>query len=74
MGDRGTVNGLVDEHGKVPSPENFGSDGNALSLVASVTYALKRNKWPLEAVEKFRKAALSGDYDHVVWSCMTVLE
>lgn len=69
-----TVDALANKHGKVPQPENFGNDGNALALVASTTIVLERNKWPRSAVRQWAQLALSGDYDNVIRSCLAVFE
>ena len=57
-----------------PEVENFGADGNALSLVGSVARELRRVGNTPEVVDAFRKEALSGDYDHVVQTCMAYAE
>ena len=74
MAELPTAESLADEHGKVPQPENFGDDGNALMLVTSTTLALERNKWPRSAVRQWAQLALSGDYDNVIRSCLAVFE
>jgi hypothetical protein len=45
-------------------------DGNALHLIGLVVEALRRNQVDREFVEKFKKEALSGDYDNVLRTCM----
>jgi hypothetical protein len=72
--DLPTAESLADEYGKVPQPENFGNDGNALALVGSTTIVLERNKWPRHAVRQWAQLALSGDYDNVIRSCLAVFE
>lgn len=65
---------LVDEHGKVPAPDSFGDNGNALALVTVAGRALEKHEWPRSAVRQWTQVALSGDYDKVIESCMAVFE
>lgn len=53
------------------------TDGNSMFLVAAVGKALRRaldedgNRYIFhEEISEFRKDALSGDYDHVLQTCM----
>lgn len=46
-----------------------GEDGNAFILMAAVCGALRRAGYP-EAVNEFRMEATSGDYDHLLQTCM----
>lgn len=48
----------------------IGEDGNAIAIVQRVTRALRRGGVPAEEVTEFRRQALSGDYDHVLNTCM----
>jgi hypothetical protein len=65
------IENLVDKHGKVPTPTEFGRDGNALSLVSVTASHLRKGSWPADAINQFRDIALSGDYDNVVQTCTT---
>lgn len=47
-----------------------GEDGNAIAIVQRVTKALRRGGVSPDEVAEFRKQALSGDYDHVLNTCM----
>lgn len=47
-----------------------GLDSNALVLVSAVKKALQRNNVPREEIDEFFNEALSGDYDHVLQTCM----
>lgn len=47
-----------------------GGSGNAISIVGNVSKALKRAGVPQSEVNQFRDEALSGDYDHVLQTCM----
>ena len=45
-------------------------NGNAYALIGAVQKALRRAHAPVEALEEFRTEATSGDYDHVIQTCM----
>jgi len=47
-----------------------GTDGNALAIVGKVKRALRNNFVPDNEIDEFVKDALSGDYDHVLQTCM----
>lgn len=47
-----------------------GEDGNAFAIIGKVSKALKRQGVPAEEVEAFQKDAMSGDYDHLLATCM----
>lgn len=49
--------------------ELVGSDGNAFALIGKVSKALKRGGHR-DLVDEFQKDAMSGDYDHVLQTCM----
>ncbi len=46
-----------------------GEDGNAFSILGRVTVAMRKGGVPREARDEFRKAATSGDYDHLLATC-----
>lgn len=46
-----------------------GTDGSAFALMGKVRTALRRGGHP-ELVEPFTKEAMSGDYDHLLVTCM----
>lgn len=50
-----------------------GEDGNAFAIIGRVSQALKRGGHP-ELVKEFQKEAMSGDYDHVLSTCMDYVE
>ena len=50
--------------------ELTGQDGNAFFIIARVTKALRRAGAPGEDLAEFQKDATSGDYDHVLQTCM----
>ena len=47
-----------------------GEDGNAFSIMGRVGKSLKRAGVSAEEVAKFYKEAQSGDYDHLLQTCM----
>ncbi len=51
-----------------------GEDGNAFALVGAVSKALRNYGIPRAEVDKFASEALSGDYDHVLQTCMEYVE
>lgn len=51
-----------------------GSDGNAFSIIARVTQALKRGGAAPDDVQAFIDEATSGDYDNVLSTCMSYVE
>lgn len=50
-----------------------GTDGNAFAIIGAVRKALKRGGHG-DLVEEFTKEATSGDYDHVLQTCMKYVE
>jgi hypothetical protein len=49
-------------------------DGNALALVGAVARGLRAAGNDAEAISVFHAEALSGDYDHVVATCLAYTE
>jgi len=47
-----------------------GSDGNAFAVMGRVAKALRRAGTPNDEVAAFYAEATSGDYDHVLQTCM----
>jgi hypothetical protein len=47
-----------------------GQDGNAFFVIGKVAVALKQGGASKEDVRAFKNDALSGDYDHVIQTCM----
>lgn len=50
-----------------------GSDGNAFMIIAKVRKALRDGGRP-DLVDAFTKEATSGDYDHLLATCMKYVE
>ena len=47
-----------------------GEDGNAFFIIGKVKQALRKAKVPEEEVKNFMTEAMSGDYDHLLQTCM----
>lgn len=48
-----------------------GRDGNAFAVIGNVTNALKREaRCDQKEIDAFIEEATSGDYDHVLQTCM----
>jgi len=47
-----------------------GQDGNAFFILARVVSALKDAGATKEEIDEFRTEATSGDYDHLLQTCM----
>ena len=54
--------------------ELTGHDGNAFYILGKVAKALRRNGVSTEEVEAFLTEAKSGDYDHLLQTCMRWVE
>lgn len=48
----------------------IGTDGNSFALIGKVRKALKENKVPFEEQNNFMEEAMSGDYSHLLATCM----
>ena len=47
-----------------------GVNGNVFSVMGTVRRALKRGGATPEQISEFQSDAMSGDYDHVLQTCM----
>lgn len=47
-----------------------GVDGNAFSILSNVKKGLKKNGASSDEVNQFYSEATSGDYDHLLQTCM----
>lgn len=47
-----------------------GEDGNAFAILGRVAHALRRAGVSADEIANFRKEATSGDYDHLLQTCM----
>lgn len=50
--------------------ELCGRDGNAFSIIASVIRELKKFGVSKEEIDEFSSEAMSGDYNHLLQTCM----
>jgi hypothetical protein len=57
-----------------PEVQLSGTNGNAFALIGTVARALRRAGNTREVVAAFRTEAMSGDYDHVLQTCMAYAE
>lgn len=48
-----------------------GEDGNAFAIIGRVSRALRGAGADRDAIAEFRREAMSGDYDHLLRTCMT---
>ena len=48
-----------------------GVDGTAFSLMGVVAKGLRRAGVSFDEIDEFRKEAMSGDYDHLLQTCMS---
>ena len=47
-----------------------GNDGNAFSILGNVSREMRRGGVPREEIDAFMDEAMSGDYDHLLRTCM----
>jgi hypothetical protein len=47
-----------------------GQDGNAFAIIGRCREAAKHAKVPAEDIAAFTKEAMSGDYEHVLATCL----
>jgi hypothetical protein len=59
---------------KKPTVQLIGKDGNAFSILGKVSKALQRNGASKEYIDKYRKEAMSGDYDNLLRVTMEYVE
>lgn len=48
----------------------IGEDGNAFYILGTVKKALKENHVPENEIEEFMNEAKSGDYNHLLTTCI----
>lgn len=51
-----------------------GTDGNAYAIMAKVREALRRGKVDQSEIDNFLTEAMSGDYNHLLCTCMRWVE
>ena len=47
-----------------------GEDGNALFIIGRVRKAMRRAQVPNDEIKRFSQECRSGDYDHLLQTCM----
>jgi hypothetical protein len=50
--------------------ELIGNDGNAMTILGNCTRSARMNGVPQEDIDQFFNEATSGDYDHLLQTCM----
>jgi len=50
--------------------ELVGGDGNAFAIIGETTKAMRRAGVDKKIIEKYKKEAMSGDYDHLLCTTM----
>jgi hypothetical protein len=48
-----------------------GEDGNAFAIMGRVSKAMRRADVPKSEIDQFYKEATSGDYNHLLQTCMS---
>ena len=48
----------------------IGKDGNAFAILGRCYQAMRKNECTKEQIEEFQKEAASGDYDHLLQTCI----
>lgn len=51
-----------------------GIDGNAFSIMGTVSKALRRGGVSKDEIDAYMKESMSGDYDHVIQTAMAWVE
>lgn len=51
-----------------------GEDGNGFAIVSRVMTAMRRAGVPKDKIDEFRREATSGNYDHLLATCMKWVE
>ena len=51
-----------------------GEDGNAMFIIGRIRLAMRRAGVEKEIIDEFTEDATSGDYDHVLRTCMKYVE
>jgi len=50
--------------------ELVGHDGNAYAIMGRVSEAMRRGGMPETEINQFKEECMSGDYDHLLQTCM----
>ena len=65
---------LCAEEEEKPELRLIGEDGNVFFILGKAVREARRAGWDEERIEKFKKEAMSGDYDHALQTCMEYFE
>ncbi len=57
-----------------PELKLIGQDGNAFMVLGLAQRAAKKAGWTKEEIEDFMDEAMSGNYDHLLQTCMEKFE
>jgi len=57
-----------------PELKLVGEDGNAFNIIGKAVKVARKEGWSEERVKKFQEECFSGDYDHVLQTCMENFE
>lgn len=57
-----------------PTLQLSGNDGNAFAILGAAKRAGRQAGWSKKQLTDFQKEATSGDYDHVIQTCMEYFE
>ena len=57
-----------------PAVKLVGTDGNAYALMGKVQRGLRQAGAPTEVVSAFMDEAMSGDYNHLLSTCMKYVD
>ena len=64
----------LEEAKNKPLLELIGRDGNAFFILGGALRTAKKAGWSKEKIEQFMTEAKSGDYDHLLQTCMKWFE
>jgi len=53
-----------------PKLELTGQDGNAFNILGLARRTAKKSEWTQEEIDAFLHEATSGNYDHLLQTCM----
>lgn len=57
-----------------PELKLVGEDGNVFFILGKAIKEARRAGWSAEKIDKFKKDATSGDYDHALQVCQEYFE
>lgn len=68
-----TIEDLIEKNGKAEGTL-IGVDGNAFAIMGYTERQLMRAGWPRDDIKEVMNTAMSGDYNNVIATCMSVFE